>query len=123
MRGESADATRELEDALPPLTGEHWQMAQRIDLLLDLIHFTAAQPEQQQRWIDEASKTAALMKDRWATNVRRIAYNASPPYWDAIRTKARIEAIRRLPGGNDALQSAQHNNTCRLPTETPQPTI
>ena len=100
-QGKPASARKILAEALDIMETQRWNDAQRLKLLLDLIHASADAPEEEARWLNEATTLRAAKGA--GSRGGRYLFDADGKDWERVRNQARLAAYKRLPGVEDEL--------------------
>jgi len=72
---------------------------QRLTLVVDLAHASADVPEEEARWLQEATELKAAMGKEFRSFRRYVRNEAESGAWENSRGRARLEVLKRLPGG------------------------
>ena len=111
-QGKMASARKILEEALPVKGKQSWQQTQRMMLLLDLIHASADAPDEDARWLKEATDTKAALGPKYRGSIYLRDTGNERNTWESMRNRARLEAYKRLPGASEELDESDRN-TCK----------
>lgn len=109
-QGKTASARKILAEALEKMEKQRWNDSQRLMLLLDLIHASADAPEEEARWLKDATNLRAEKGPSYRGG--RYLLNADGKDWERVRNQARLAAYKRLPGAEDEL-SKEAGETCK----------
>ncbi len=111
-QGKTALARKTLAEAVEKMDKQRWNESQRLLLLLDLIHASADAPEEEARWIKEATDLRAAMDPVYRGGRYLLAGDQNSKEWERSRDQARFAAFKRLPGVEDELQ-AEGRRVCK----------
>ena len=111
-QGKTALARKALAEAVEKMDKQRWNESQRLLLLLDLIHASADAPEEEARWIKEATDLRAAMDPVYRGGRYLLNGDAKNKEWERSRDQARFAAFKRLPGVEDELQ-AEGRRVCK----------
>lgn len=100
-QGKTASARKILVEALDKMEKQRWNNAQRLKLLLDLVHASADAPDEEARWLKEATTLRATMDPAYRGG--RYLLNEDSQGWEQVRNQARLAAYKRLPGAEDEM--------------------
>lgn len=111
-QGRADTARKILAETAGQIEKQRWNNTQRLMLLLDLIHASAAAPDEEAHWL----KTATDLKNGLGPEYQRGRFlmNAQRDrtHWEHVRNLARFEAYKRLPGVEDEL-SEDNGKICK----------
>ena len=97
IQGKTDSARELLASELEVLNKQRWSAWQRLTLMLDLIYASADAPQQQARWLTEATQLAAAEANELRGMRNVLARETKWLAWENPRSQARMEALQRLP--------------------------
>ena len=103
VQGNSTTARKILSDAFDKTAKQRWNGVQRLMLLLDLIHASADAPDDEARWLEQASALKASLEAEYGGARFLTAELRNREAWEQMRSEARLDAYKRLPGAQDEL--------------------
>lgn len=116
-QGNSALARKILSEAVDKTERQRWNGLQRLMLLLDLIHASGDAPDDEARWLEQASALKAWLGAEYRGARFLTAELKNRGAWEQIRSQARFDAYRRLPGAQDELneldEEQKAGKTCK----------